>query len=87
MGYKFGEVSERRLKTCHIDIQRLMRKAIETSPMDFSIICGYRNKKEQNEAFKRGYSKLKWPRGNHNKFPSNAVDIAPYPALFKATIE
>ncbi len=87
MEYKFGKVSEKRLNTCHKDIQRLMKKAIKTSPLDFSIICGHRNKKEQNEAFEMGYSKVKWPNGNHNKFPSNAVDIAPYPRLFEASID
>jgi peptidoglycan L-alanyl-D-glutamate endopeptidase CwlK len=46
---------------------------------DFSVICGFRGEKEQNEAYASGNSKLKWPQSKHNKTPSEAVDIVPYP--------
>ena len=42
------------------------------------IVCGHRNKEDQNKAFAEGKSKLKWPKGKHNKLPSQAVDAAPY---------
>jgi peptidoglycan L-alanyl-D-glutamate endopeptidase CwlK len=46
---------------------------------DHSLVCGYRNEKDQNEAFGNGFSKLRFPNGPHNKFPSIAVDAYPYP--------
>jgi peptidoglycan L-alanyl-D-glutamate endopeptidase CwlK len=46
---------------------------------DFSVICGFRGEKEQNEAYASGNSKLKWPQSKHNKKPSEAVDVAPWP--------
>jgi len=46
---------------------------------DCSVIQGHRGKEDQNKAFKEGKSKLKYPNGNHNKSPSKAVDVAPYP--------
>jgi len=39
----------------------------------------HRGKKEQDEAFARGTSKVKFPNSKHNKLPSLAVDIQPYP--------
>jgi peptidoglycan L-alanyl-D-glutamate endopeptidase CwlK len=43
------------------------------------VICGFRGEREQNEAYNRGNSKLKWPQSKHNQTPSLAVDIVPYP--------
>ena len=47
--------------------------------MDFSVICGHRNKQAQNGAFNYGFSKVRWPNSHHNVFPSRAIDVAPYP--------
>jgi peptidoglycan L-alanyl-D-glutamate endopeptidase CwlK len=46
---------------------------------DISITCGYRSKAEQDKAYEDGFSKLKWPESQHNKRPSRAVDVVPYP--------
>lgn len=46
---------------------------------DITVLQGHRDQVEQDAAFASGRSKLKWPNGNHNKFPSLAVDIQPYP--------
>jgi len=73
----FGKQSAERLATCHPDLQRLMNEAIKH--VDFSITCGHRGQAEQDKAFADGNSKLKWPHGEHNKLPSRAVDVAPYP--------
>jgi peptidoglycan L-alanyl-D-glutamate endopeptidase CwlK len=47
--------------------------------MDFTVVCGHRSEELQNKAFKEGRSKLEWPYSKHNRTPSLAVDIAPYP--------
>ena len=46
---------------------------------DCTIICGYRSEEEQNEAFRTGHSKLRFPESKHNLSPSAAVDVAPHP--------
>lgn len=74
---KFGDVSRRRLLTC--DQRLIMVCEASIQRIDFMVLCGHRNKKEQDEAVKNGFSKLKWPRSKHNKSPSMAVDIAPWP--------
>jgi peptidoglycan L-alanyl-D-glutamate endopeptidase CwlK len=82
---RFSSVSRRRLLECHPDIIRVLEAAI--ARIDFSVICGHRTQVEQDAAFEAGYSKLKWPKGKHNKKPSLAVDVIPYPAGFKANKE
>jgi peptidoglycan L-alanyl-D-glutamate endopeptidase CwlK len=74
---KFSKISQERLKTCHPDLQKIMNLAIQE--YDFSILCGHRSEAAQNEAFRTGKSKLKYPKSKHNKLPAHAVDIAPYP--------
>lgn len=75
--YKFSEASKERLQTCHPDLQRLFYQVINF--MDCTIIEGHRDKEAQNKAFEKGKSKLKWPDGKHNKSPSVAADVSPYP--------
>jgi len=73
----FGRTSVERINTVHKDLQTVLYAAIED--FDFSVICGRRGEDEQNEAFAAGRSKLQWPESKHNKVPSMAVDITPYP--------
>lgn len=74
---KYSDISKQRLATCHPDLQKIFNEVIKH--YDCVIICGHRGEKEQNEAYAKGFSKLKWPNGNHNKNPSRAVDALPYP--------
>jgi peptidoglycan L-alanyl-D-glutamate endopeptidase CwlK len=74
---QFSAKSLSKLKECHPLLQRLMTDVIKT--VDFSVICGYRGKEEQDLAYESGHSKLRWPQSKHNSSPSLAVDIVPYP--------
>lgn len=75
--YKFSKQSQDRLNTSHPLLQEICNELIKE--MDFTVLCGYRDKVAQNEAFSKGSSKLKFPKSKHNKNPSLAVDLAPYP--------
>ena len=77
--YHFSKLSITRLSTCHVELQRLMHAVMNKQAMDFSVLCGFRDKHDQNLAVKRGHSKLCWPYGRHNHLPSLAVDVAAYP--------
>jgi peptidoglycan LD-endopeptidase CwlK len=72
----FSETSKARLKTCHRDLQTLFGHVIQE--MDCTIVCGHRDKPEQDKAFSEGKSKLQYPKSKHNHNPSWAVDVAPY---------
>tara|TARA_R100001129_G_C5124474_1_gene191188 strand:+ start:82 stop:480 length:399 start_codon:yes stop_codon:yes gene_type:complete len=74
---KFGSRSRKNLATCHEDLQDLFNEVIKH--VDCSVICGHRNKQEQNEAFEKKRTKVKYPNGRHNAKPSMAADVVPYP--------
>ena len=74
--YSFGKRSRERLAECDPKLQEIMNEVIKI--MDISILCGYRTKKDQEEAFEKGHSKLQYPESKHNSKPSKAVDIAPW---------
>lgn len=75
---KFSERSQARLNTCHLDLIRLF-EAVIGDGHDCTIIEGHRGKEAQDEAFRTGRSKKKWPEGKHNTLPSQAVDVMPFP--------
>jgi peptidoglycan L-alanyl-D-glutamate endopeptidase CwlK len=78
---KFGLISEARLETCHPDLQAVMREVIKL--YDITIVCGHRGQEDQDRAFKEGNSDAPWPRSKHNRIPSLAVDVAPWPIDWK----
>lgn len=74
---KFGRRSRERLNTCHPDLQKIFNEVIKY--VDCSVLCGYRNKEDQNKAYIDGKSDAKFPEGRHNRKPSLAVDVMRYP--------
>lgn len=72
----FSNLSKQRLEQCHPDLQRVLNEAIKR--VDFTVLCGHRDKEEQEEAYATGKSRLRWPNSKHNSLPSTAVDIAPW---------
>lgn len=73
----FSKRSLDNLNTAHPDLQKLFNEVIKYR--DITILCGHRGKEEQDAAFAAKQSKLKYPNSKHNKIPSLAVDVAPYP--------
>lgn len=85
-----GNASKVKLATCQPELRRFaeaVSAGIDAGECpgvnDLAVLCGYRGEKEQNEAFAKGTSKLKWPNSKHNHLPSLAVDLAPYPVDWK----
>lgn len=74
---KFSKKSEEKLLQCHMDLQLIFNHIIKI--YDISIICGHRNKEEQEKAYKNRRSKLSFPKSKHNSIPSIAIDVVPYP--------
>jgi hypothetical protein len=75
----FGKKSRERLLQCDLELQEILQEAIKH--FDFTITRGHRSEKEQNALFNATpkVTKVKWPNSKHNSYPSQAVDIAPYP--------
>jgi len=73
----FSQRSRDHLDTCDLRLQKLFNKVIEHR--DCQILCGHRTKEEQDDAVATYRSHAPWPTSNHNKSPSMAVDVMPYP--------
>ena len=79
----FSESSRSKLITCHPDLQVLFFEVIKK--FDCKVLEGHRGEEAQAVAVAQGASKLDWPNGKHNSMPSMAVDVAPYPVVWKDT--
>jgi len=73
----FSKRSKKNLSQCEQDLQILFNEVIKIA--DCSVLCGYRGEKEQNLAYSRGYSTVKFPNSKHNSMPAMAADVVPYP--------
>lgn len=76
--YHFGARSRHRLRTCHPDLQGVLGLALSWGVIDFAVLDGHRGEARQEEYFRAGRSRVRWPEGAHNSFPSDAVDVAPW---------
>lgn len=77
----FSAKSRAQLSTCHPDLQAVCNELIKQ--YDFSVLEGHRGEQAQNAAYQQGTSRVRYPHSAHNKNPSLAVDIVPYPVDWK----
>ena len=83
MSNKFGRSSMKNME--HLDPRLIPILYAVLKEKDISVICGYRDEEEQTNAYENDFSSVPWPKSNHNKKPSTAVDILLYPQKYKAT--
>jgi len=74
---EYSERSKDRLLTCDPKLQVVFAEVIKH--FDHAILEGHRDRDAQNEKYRCGLSKIKWPESKHNTEPSKAVDAVPYP--------
>ena len=75
MAYKLGNSSLQKLEGVHPDMVAVIKRAIEITEQDFSVIEGLRSYERQKELVNKGASKTM----NSRHLTGHAVDIAPYP--------
>jgi peptidoglycan L-alanyl-D-glutamate endopeptidase CwlK len=78
----FGESSRAKLRTVHPALAAVASRALEISPFDLTVVCGFRNKEEQDLAVAQKMSKTPWPTSKHNNHVNGvplslAIDLAP----------
>jgi hypothetical protein len=73
----YSDRSQERLETACIELQETFNLVI--LDYDNTIIEGHRGEAVQNEYFRTGKSKVRYPDSEHNESPSRAIDAAPYP--------
>jgi peptidoglycan L-alanyl-D-glutamate endopeptidase CwlK len=74
MAYVLGKKSLSELKGVHEDLVRVVKRAIEITPQDFSVHDGIRSLDEQRELVRTGASKTLQSR----HITGHAVDLVPY---------
>ena len=75
MTYKLGNRSLQNLSGVHPDLVAVVKRAIETSEQDFTVLEGIRNINRQRELVKTGKSTTM----NSRHLTGHAVDLAPWP--------
>lgn len=73
MAYELSKTSLKRLEGVHPDLVRVVKRAIATSPVDFTVLEGRRTVERQRELVKKGASKTM----NSRHLTGHAVDLAP----------
>ena len=88
MTYKLSQHSLNKLEGVHPLLVAVVRRAIERSEQDFSVICGVRTLEEQKDLYAQGRTRpgpivTQTMNSKHLKQSdgySHAVDLLPYPA-------
>jgi peptidoglycan L-alanyl-D-glutamate endopeptidase CwlK len=70
-----GKRSTDNLIGVHPDLVRVVKRALELSPVDFTVIEGLRTKERQAELLKQGFTRTM----NSRHIIGQAVDIVPLP--------
>lgn len=83
MSFQYGSKSMERLDTCHTDLRSVALGVIKRTPVDLTIVHGWRGEELQGELVRNGVSKAPWPTSKHNHesdgLPcSLALDFAPF---------
>lgn len=83
--FQYGTRSREKLSTCYEPLLRVAYRALELSPIDITIVHGWRSEREQTLLFESGASKTPWPTSEHNNTDeedgdpcSLAIDFAPW---------
>lgn len=91
MGYRLGKRSKANLEGVHPDMVKVIKKAIEITNQDFTVIWGVRTAKQQNDLYQKGRTKggsiVTYKDGYRKKSNhqvksdgyGHAVDLVPYP--------
>lgn len=73
--FKFSQRSEENLNGVHPDLIKVVRRALQLSTVDFTVIEGMRSKARQKRLFAQGATKTM----NSRHLTGHAVDLVPYP--------
>lgn len=71
--HRFGSISEKNLRGVHPDLVRVVRHALDISPVDIRVIEGLREMERQRQLVRNGSSQTL--RSRH--LTGHAVDLAP----------
>jgi len=79
MTYKLGIRSLQNLSGVHPDLVAVVKRAIQITEVDFTVIEGIRSRERQKQLVAKGASKTM----NSRHITGHAVDIAPWPITWE----
>jgi len=82
-----GDQSKKRLVGVHPDLVAVVKRAMEVTKQDFTVLCGVRTAKEQAREYAKGRTtpgpQVTWVKKSRHEVAEDgygyAVDIVPYP--------
>lgn len=74
MGYKLGLRSKMRLRGVHPDLVKVVKRAIEITDVDFTVLEGLRSERRQRQLVRKGASRTM----NSRHLTGHAVDLGAY---------
>lgn len=77
--FVLGDRSTKNLVGVNADLVKVVKRALELSPVDFTVIEGLRTKERQAELMKQGFTRTL----NSRHIIGEAVDIVPLPVDWK----
>lgn len=66
--YSYGVKSQGKLDTCHSALNKTANAGLIVSPVDITIIHGWRGQEVQEALFASGASEKDWPDSKHNNY-------------------
>jgi len=84
MSWQYGESSRANRDGCRAELIHVMNVGLSLCPVDVAIVRGWSGQDTQDQLFRVGASKLKWPNSKHNIVDANgdpwshAFDFGPY---------
>ena len=84
MAFRFGTRSCSNLATCDDRLVAICELALAgyaptVTPVDFAVIEGHRDRETQDDLYRQGLTRARWPRSAHSAVPSEAVHVIPWP--------
>lgn len=81
--WQWGSRSKERIETCSPVLKPFLYWLEGRTPLELTVVWGFRGKEAQNEAYDKGHSGRRWPDSKHNYMSdgrpcSLAVDLAPW---------
>ena len=88
--FKLSQKSLDRLVGVNPDLIRVVKRAIELSPIDFAVVQGVRTQDEQNALYEQGRTKpgkiVTWTKDSKH-VGGKAVDLCPFPIDWEDTVK
>lgn len=75
MSYSLGNTSKKRLSGVHPDLVAVVKRAIQITDQDFSVLEGLRSEERQRYLYRKGSTTTL----NSRHLTGHAVDLGPYP--------